>query len=142
MGDYREETISKLLDDLNECDSRYRDFFDFCLQELQESAYTAIDNQAVRGVADAAGFLGGVIRSIPIIRQGPVDEALDGASKFLKNATKESVEKMLNEFRKNECTDSALFAENTRMIDGYFNKPVALITDGEQIIVENLDDAE
>ena len=71
-----------------------------------------------------------------------MDEALDGASKFLKNATKESVEKMLNEFRKNECTDSALFAENTRMIDGYFNKPVALITDGEQIIVENLDDAE
>lgn len=142
MGDYREETISKLLDDLNECDSRYRDFFDSCLQELQESAYTAIDNQAVRGVADAAGFLGGVIGSIPIIRQGPVDEALDGASKFLKNATKESVEKMLNEFRKNECTDSALFAENARMIDGYFNKPVALITDGEQIIVENLDDAE
>ena len=76
MGDYREETIGKLLDDLSECDSRYRGFFDSCLHQLQESAYTGIDNQAVRGVANAAGFLGGVIGSIPIIRQGPVDEAL------------------------------------------------------------------
>ena len=49
---------------------------------------------------------------------------------------------MLDEFRKNECTDSALFADEARMIDGYFNKPVALITDGEQIIIENLDDEE
>lgn len=139
-GDYREETINKLLNDLSECDSRYRDFYNSCFHELQESAYSAIDNQAVRGVANAAGFLGGVIGSIPVIRQGPVDEALDGASKFLKNATKDSVEKMLNEFRKNECTDSALFAENARMIDGYFNKPVALITDGEQIIIGSAND--
>ena len=142
MGDYREETIGKLLDDLSECDSRYRGFFDSCLHQLQECAYTAIDNQAVRGVANAAGFLGGVIGSIPIIRQGPVDDALDGVSKFLKNVTKDSVEKMLDEFRKNECTDSTLFADEARMIDGYFNKPVALITDGEQIIIENMGNGE
>lgn len=138
MGDYRKETIDNLLKSLEDCSNRYQGFYDSCLHQLQESAYTGLDNQVARVAADAAGFLGGVLGSIPVIRLSPVDEALGDASRTLKNVSEETVEGMLNEFRRNEHTDCDIFEENARMIDDYFNKPVALITDGEQIIVKSL----
>lgn len=138
MGDYQEKTVQALLNSLGECENRYKEFYNSCFHELEESAHSGIDNQAIRGIANAAGFLGGVIGSIPIIRQGPVDEALDDASKFLKGVSRDTVDGMLNDFRKNECTDSDVFAENARTIDSYFNKPIALVTDGGQIMVKCL----
>ena len=141
MGDYQEKTVQALLNSLGECENRYKEFYNSCFHELEESAHSGIDNQAIRGIANAAGFLGGVIGSIPIIRQGPVDEALDDASKFLKGVSRDTVDGMLNDFRKNECTDSDVFAENARMIDSHFNKPIALVTDGEQIMVKCLPSA-
>lgn len=141
MGDYQEKTVQALLNSLGECENRYKEFYNSCFHELEESAHSGIDNQAIQGIANAAGFLGGVIGSIPIIRQGPVDEALDDASKFLKGVSRDTVDGMLNDFRKNECTDSDVFAENARMIDSYFNKPIALVTDGEQIMVKCLPSA-
>ena len=62
-------------------------------------------------------------------------------SKFLKGVSRDTVDGMLNDFRKNECTDSDVFVENARMIDSYFNKPIALVTDGEQIMVKCLPSA-
>ena len=136
MGDYRRATVKKVVKSLEDCELRYQEFYNTCHGMLCDSAKSALDHLAVQGVANAAGFLGGVIGSIPVVRQGPVDEALEGASDFLKGASKDAVNKMLGDFRQNEITDANVFSDNVRLIDSYFNKPVALITDGEQILIE------
>ncbi len=136
MGDYRESAINSVKNKLEECESRYREFYSKCFDELRESADTGFDNLAVRGVASATGLLGSVIGSIPVIRKGPIDEALESASDFLKNTSKESVEKMLDEFRQNESTDSDVFINNVELIGSCFNKPATLITDGHTITVQ------
>lgn len=136
MGDYRSATVKKVVKSLEDCELRYQEFYNTCHGMLCDSAKSALDHLAVQGVANAAGFLGGVIGSIPVVRQGPVDEALEGASDFLKGASKDAVNKMLGDFRQNEITDANVFSDNVRLIDSYFNNPVALITDGERILIE------
>ena len=136
MGDYREQTITNTLNRLQDCEQRYKEFYGKCYTALEDSVYTGFDNLAIRGVANAAGFLGGVIGSIPIVRQGPVDEALEGAGRFLKNVSRDEAEKMLDKFRQNEVTDSSVFTDNVRFIGDSFNKPVTLLTDGNEIIIE------
>lgn len=87
LGDFREDHILKIKDDIEERSMTYRQIYAECLDYVEEMSGKAVDTNVIKGIGSAGKVLGGLIGSIPLVKEGPVDEWLkDGGDVLKQNA--------------------------------------------------------
>ena len=94
---------------------------------------SSIEAQIVGGIGVAAKGLGKAIASVPVIRDGPVDEALISAGESIGEFNRDTVQRKLQAFEVFEDNRMNHFVENLQSVNLLHNTENAMITDGTHL---------
>ena len=75
-GNFKEEYILDIKDKIREMSQTYRDLFRECSVRLEKMGNSALETNFVKGLGTAGKAVGKFIGSIPLVKEGPVDEFL------------------------------------------------------------------
>lgn len=86
-GNFKEPYIEGIKDEIREMTETYRSLFDKSFHYLEKIGGSALEANVLKGVGTAGKAVGKFIGSIPLIKEGPVDEFLqDSGAHIKKNA--------------------------------------------------------
>ena len=86
-GDFKEENILCVKEEIEKMSASYRDLFGQCSVYLEKMSDSSIETNLLKGIGTASKAVGKFIESIPVIKEGPVDEFLqDSGSQMKENA--------------------------------------------------------
>lgn len=86
-GNFKESYITSIKNEIQEMTKKYRHQFEKSSYYLEKLGSYAIESNVLKGVGTAGKAVGKLIGSIPLIKDGPVDEFLhDGGLALKKNA--------------------------------------------------------
>lgn len=86
-GNYKEEYITGIKDEIIKLSGNYRDLFEKSSLHLEKLGRSAVEANVLKGIGTAGKAVGKFIGSIPLVKEGPVDEFLqDGGANLKKNA--------------------------------------------------------
>lgn len=114
---------------------KYAELYTDCRAQIANYQRTAIDAQILGGIGQAAKTVGQKLASVPVLSKGTIDEALISAGESLGKHNKEAVSQKLETFAPLENSYMDAFIENMRRIDLLYNRPDAMITDGENLYI-------
>ena len=75
-GNFKEEYITNIKDEIREMSQTYRDLFGECSVRLEKMGTSALEANVVKGLGSAGKAVGRLIGSIPLVKEGHVDEFL------------------------------------------------------------------
>jgi hypothetical protein len=75
-GNFKEEYISGIKDEIREMSQTYRDLFGECSVRLEKMGNSALEANVVKGLGTAGKAIGKFIGNIPLVKEGQVDEFL------------------------------------------------------------------
>ena len=81
---YKEEYISSIKDEITKLTETYRSLFEKCSYYLERLGSSALEVNVLKGVGAAEKAVGKLIGSIPLIKEGAVDEFLQDSGVHLK----------------------------------------------------------
>lgn len=88
-GNFKEEYIAGIKDEISEMTGLYRTLFDRSSLYLEKMGGGVLEANVLKGVGTAGKAVGKLIGSIPLIKEGPIDEfLLDSGSQLTKNAAR------------------------------------------------------
>lgn len=86
-GNYKEEYISGIKDEIVKLSGNYRDLFEKSSLYLEKLGGSAVEANVLKGIGTTGKAVGKFIGSIPLVKEGPVDEFFqDGGANLKKNA--------------------------------------------------------
>lgn len=86
-GNYKEEYIAGIKDEIVRLSGNYRELFEKSSMYLEKLGGSAVEANVLKGIGSAGKAVGKFIGSIPLVKEGPVDEFLqDGGAHLKKNA--------------------------------------------------------
>ena len=86
-GNFKESYIEGIKDEIREMTETYRSLFDKSSHYLEKIGGSALEANVLKGVGTAGKAVGKFIGSIPLIKEGPVDEFLqESGAQIKKNA--------------------------------------------------------
>ncbi len=86
-GNFKEENIENVKDEIIKSSMIYRELFSKCSVFLKKKSKSSIETNLLKGLGNAGKTAGNLIGNIPVVKKGPVDEALqDGGEKLKRNA--------------------------------------------------------
>lgn len=86
-GNYKEEYITGIKDEIIKLSGNYRELFEKSSLYLEKLGGSAVETNVLKGIGTAGKAVGKFIGSIPLVKEGPVDEFLqNGGANLKKNA--------------------------------------------------------
>ena len=83
-GEFKEENLSFVRDEIEKLSLAYRELFDQCSAYLEKLNDVAIDTAIAKGIGTASKVVGKLIGSIPVVKDGSVDELLQDSGEQMK----------------------------------------------------------
>lgn len=132
-GNFKEEYISGVKDEIEKMASAYRHSFEKCSRFLEKMSDSSIETNVLRGLGNASKFTGKVIGSIPVVEKGPVDEFLrDSGNKMKKNA--HGIEQdVVRSFAKISNPGTGMFTEKMKDLIEIYNHTEQICVDDKRI---------
>ena len=118
---------------IDEHAKRYEELYKACHAQIGNYQRTSVESQVLGGLGGIASFLGKAIASVPILRDGPVDEALINAGQSIGKQNDETLRKSLERFEQIEDSRMKPFVENIRTVNTLYNTPEGLLMDSENL---------
>src|SRR5699024_6288714 len=88
-GNFKEEYISGIKEEIDKFSSVYRDLFGQCSIYLEKISGVSVETNVLKRIGTASKAVGKFIGSIPLIKEGRVDEFLQDSGKHIKASAKE-----------------------------------------------------
>lgn len=134
-GNFKTDYLDHVHDKIAVYAFQYRQDYTDCYDQLEHYSKESIQSAVLKGLGQASRTAGEAIAKIPIIREGPVDEALIAAGKSLRNASKRHGRKLMDEFSENRDAGIQIFADSIDTINQMNNHPVELYFDSKQLYI-------
>ena len=128
-------TIEGVTEKIKLMAQRYETLYADCYSQVSKYQHSAIEAKLLDAVGVAATGLGKAIGSIPVIKKGPIDEALISAGESIGKHNQDTVVRKLNAFSALEDNKINPFVENLQSINLLHNTENAMITDGENLYI-------
>jgi len=97
-GDYKEDLISKVRTEIEDMSMTYRELFGQCSIFLEKLSDSSVETNLLKGIGTASNAVGKFIEHIPVIKEGPVDEFLQGSGTQMKKAAADTERKVVESF--------------------------------------------
>lgn len=133
LGNYREEHILKVKNDIEERSMRYRQIFDACSMYIEKIAGKAVEANVLKGIGNAGKALGGLIGSVPRIKEGPVDEWLTGGGEALKKNAQNIKGDMVHALSLVSDPQTGMFTEKMDVLNQIYNHTSKICFDQDRI---------
>jgi hypothetical protein len=132
-GNFKEEYIHSVKKQVEKLSMQYRQMYSECYDHLKKMSNASIGKNVLKGIGTAGKNIGGFIGSIPVIKEGPVDEFLqESGSKIVKEAHSiNSAElKQLSNLRN---PNTGVFTDRMQDMIQIFNKTTDVYIDHEKV---------
>lgn len=136
LENFNEEYLENIIKRLENYSYNYRMLYTECYDKMEQLSQTSLEKQVIKGVANTSKFLGNTVAKIPVIKRGPVDEALIGVGKQLKEHKKQKTEKTMERYRKNRDSGIVVFIENIRLLSQLYNQPIEVLADQDKLCIQ------
>lgn len=132
---FESDVLSCEIDKMNQHAAQYDTLFAACHETLAAYQRSSIAAQLRGSTGNFAKALGKAIGSVPVIREGPVDEALIRAGNSLGQQNKEKLLKTMQRFEPLEHSRMAPFIDNLKTADILYNHPGSMLMDQDNLYV-------
>ena len=132
-GDFREEHLKKIRDDIEERSMRYREIYAACSAYIENVAGKAVEGNVMKGIGTAGKAIGGLIGSIPLVKEGPVDEWLIDGGNAVKENAKEKGDSLVHALSEVSNPGTGVFIDNIDKLSVICNSTTKICIDKENI---------
>ena len=132
-GNFKEEYISNIKDEIRSLSERYRDQFGQCSIYLEKMSNSALDTNALKWVGSAGKEVGKFIGNIPVVKEGPIDDFLQGSGAQLRSNALEIQEKTVREFASVSNPGTSVFIEKMNDMIQIYNHTKQIYFDEQKI---------
>lgn len=133
QGNFEVTAIESVTEKMMDLDKRYESLYADCHAQIAKYHRSAIEAQIIGGIGLATKGLGKAIAAVPVIREGPIDEALISAGDSIGKFNRDSVQKKLQVFETFEVSRMEPFIKNLQSVNLMYNTENAMITDGTHL---------
>ena len=130
---FKEEFIAKNKDDITAMTSKYRILFEKCSLYLEKMGDSAVEANVVKGLGIAGKAVGSFIGSIPLIKEGPVDEFLQKTGDTLQRDAEGMETKAVKEFAPIGNPETTVFVEKLEDVIKIYNHTSQIYLNNERI---------
>jgi len=132
-GNFKEENISGIKDEIRSLSERYRELFGQCSIYLEKMSISAIETSALKWIGSASNAVGKFIGSIPIVKDAEFDEYLqDGSAQLQRNAIRIE-KKAVREFAAISNPGTGVFMEKMNDMIQIYNRTSQICFDEKKI---------
>lgn len=125
--------IESVTDKMIAMAKRYEALYTDCHAQIAKYQRSSIEAQIIGGIGAATMGLGKAIASVPVIREGPVDEVLISAGESIGRFNRDTVHRKLQAFEIFEDNRMNPFIDNLQSVNLLYNTENAMITDGTNL---------
>lgn len=97
-GNFKEAYISDIKTEIKKTSLEYRDLFTECSMYLEKMASGSVEANVMKGIGVASKAVGKFIGSIPVVKEGQVDEFLQDGGAHLKENAQDMQKNILESF--------------------------------------------
>ena len=97
-GNFKEAYISDIKTEIKKISLEYRDLFTECSMYLEKMASGSVEADVMKGIGVASKAVGKFIGSIPVVKEGQVDEFLQDGGAHLKENAQDMQKNILESF--------------------------------------------
>jgi len=138
---FNSDYLGLVSDELKKYFDDYRVLYTRCYNEIEHSMKTALGAQLAGGVAAGSKFLGKQLRKIEFIGRGSIDDLLEANGTVIEEKEAERLETIKVKFISYKDSGIDTFANNINTINTFYNKPVELLWDKENLYIGQYNDS-
>ena len=131
--DFTTVTIDSVTQKMLTMAKRYEALYADCHAQMAKYQRSSVEAQIIGGIGAATRGLGKAIASVPILREGPVDEALICAGESIGKFNRDAAHRKMQTFEVFEDSRMNPFIENLQSVNLLHNTENAMITDGTHL---------
>ncbi len=132
-GDFKEDHLLCVKNEIEQMSSTYRDVFGKCSLYLEKLCNVSLETNILKGVGSASKSVGKLIESIPIIKEGPVDEFLQDSGTQMKNSTVRTEREVVEAFAEISNPGIGIFVEKMSDMIQIYGHTTEIYFDDKQI---------
>lgn len=132
-GNFKEEYIAGIRDEITALSETYRNLFSKCSVRLEKLGADAVEVHVAKGIGTANQAVGKFIGKIPVVKEGPVDEFLQGRGAHLRKNASKMEQKAVKTFAPLHDPKVGVFAEKMDDMIHIYNRTSQICFDHEKI---------
>lgn len=132
-GNFKESYIEGIKDEIREMTETYRSLFDKSSRYLEKIGGSALEANVLKGVGTAGKAVGKFIGSIPLIKEGPVDEFLQDSGAHIKKSAIDMEKEAVHRFASISNPGTRVFMEKMEDMIQIYNHTEQICFDDKRI---------
>ena len=132
-GNFKEEYISGIKDAIKNRSETYRDLFAKCSIYIEKMSDSALDTDLLKGISTASKAVSKFINSIPVVKEGPVDEFFNNKGDKLRTTTMRIEQKSVRDFAYLSNPSTGVFVEKMDDMIQIYNQTTQIYFDEKNI---------
>lgn len=132
-GNFKESYIEGIKDEIREMTETYRSLFDKSSRYLEKIGGSTLEANVLKGVGTAGKAVGKFIGSIPLIKEGPVDEFLQDSGAHIKKSAIDMEKEAVHRFASISNPGTRVFMEKMEDMIQIYNHTEQICFDDKRI---------
>ena len=132
-GNFKEAYISDVKTEIKKFSLEYRDLFTECSMYLEKMASGSVEANVMKGIGVASKAVGKFIGSIPVVKEGQVDEFLQDGGAHLKENAQDMQKNILESFATLHNPGTGVFMEKMEDMIQIYNHTDRICFDDKKI---------
>lgn len=132
-GNFKESYIEGIKNEIREMTETYRSLFDKSSRYLEKIGGSALEANVLKGVGTAGKAVGKFIGSIPLIKEGPVDEFLQDSGAHIKKSAIDMEKEAVHRFASIGNPGTRVFMDKMEDMIQIYNHTEQICFDDKQI---------
>ena len=132
-GNFKEEYINGIKEEIEKLSSIYRELFEKCSIYLGKISGVSVEANVLKGTGTASKAVGKFIGSIPLVKEGRVDEFLQDSGKHIKSNAKEIEMSAITAFAEIGNPETRVFIDKMEDMIQIFNHTEKICFDEKKI---------
>ena len=132
-GNFKEAYIADIKTEIKKFSLEYRDLFTECSMYLEKMASGSVEANVMKGIGVASKAVGKFIGSIPVVKEGQVDEFLQDGGAHLKENAQDMQKNILESFATLHNPGTGVFMEKMEDMIQIYNHTDRICFDDKKI---------
>lgn len=132
-GNFKEEYITDVKTEIERFSLEYRNLFTECSVYLEKLTSVSVEANVIKGIGVASKAVGKFIGSIPVVKEGQVDEFLQDSGVHLKENAQDMQKNILEEFATLSNPGTGVFMEKMDDMIQIYNRTERIYFDDKKI---------
>lgn len=132
-GNFKEEYITGIKGEIEKLSSVYRDLFGQCSVYIEKISGVSVESNVLKGIGTASKAVGKLIGSIPLVKEGQVDEFLQDSGKHIKSNAKEIEMSAVTAFAEISNPETRVFIDRMEDMIQIYNHTQRICFDDKKI---------